>query len=108
MLKEHMRANLLWLPVREVTHAGTRESKADRIAKLEPFYKNHAVFHCNHLKGGVLEEQLLRFKPGGGVHDDYPDALAMALEVVRDAQTRRTADGPNMFRGEVRYPSTGY
>lgn len=107
-LKEHMRANMVWLPIKEVTHAGTRESKGDRIARLEPFYKNHAVFHCNHLKGGKLEEQLLRFKPGGGVHDDYPDALAMAMEVVRDRPERRRQASFNMFPREPRYDSTGY
>jgi predicted phage terminase large subunit-like protein len=108
MLKEHMRNELLYMPVREITHAGTRESKADRIAKLEPLYRTHSVFHCTHIKSSKLEEQLLRFKPGGGVHDDYPDALAMACEVIREGQVKRAGEGPSMFSRRPRYESTGY
>ncbi|GAF85885.1 unnamed protein product [marine sediment metagenome] len=114
MLQEWMKKELIYLPVHEVTHAGTVETKSDRIARLEPLYRAHAVFHVEHLKGSKLETELLRFMPGGATHDDYPDAMSMATEVVREGHLhRRTvnkkptkltyvgASGP-------RYPATGY
>ena len=107
MLREHMRNEVIWLPIREVTHAGTSESKADRIAKVEPFYRTHSVFHCSHLKGGILEDQLERFKPGGGAHNDYPDALSMALEVVKEGHAKKQPTKA-FTTHQPRYRSTNY
>ncbi len=84
MLKEWMQKEMIYLPIKELTHAGTNESKAERIATLEPLYRARSVFHTEHIKNSKLEEQLRRFKPGGRSHDDYPDALAMCVELVKE------------------------
>ena len=89
MLKEWMHTEHVYLPITEVTHAGTMETKGDRIARLEPLYRSHSVFHVQHIKNSKLETQLLRFMPGGASHDDYPDALAMATEIVKEGHLRR-------------------
>ena len=109
MLKDWMKQETIYLPLREVTHAGTVETKSDRIARLEPLYRAHAVFHVQHLKNSKLEMQLLRFRPGGGTHDDYPDALSMATEVVKEGHMqRRTQKRPTKISYSPRYSSTGY
>ena len=114
MLQEWMKTEQIYLPIKEVTHAGTTETKADRIARLEPLYRSHAVFHVQHLKSSKFETQLLRFLPGGATHDDYPDALAMATEIVRPGhmQKREQLSKPGRVTyagvGGPRYKSTGY
>ena len=110
MLKEWMQKEMVWLPLREVKHAGGVNSKADRIATLEPEYRARRVFHAEHIKHSKLEEQLLRFKPGGRSHDDYPDALAQCLELVKEGhlQRRRRTRGFTLGYGSPTYESTGY
>jgi predicted phage terminase large subunit-like protein len=112
MLREWMKQEMIYLPIKEVTHAGTTETKADRIARLEPLYRSHAVFHVEHLKNSKLEMQLMRFRPGGATHDDYPDALSMATEVVREGhlgrRTKKKATKITYGGGPPRYQSTGY
>lgn len=108
--QEWMRTEQKYFPIKEVTHAGTTETKADRIARLEPLYRAHAMFHVQHLRNSKLETQLLRFMPGGATHDDYPDALAMATEVVREghlAGKPRQRSGRLVY-GPPQYSSTGY
>lgn len=102
--KQWLQGEMTYLPLREVSHSGTQESKAERIASLEPQYRSHAVFHCENVRGSKLEEQLLRFKPGSRIHDDYPDALATAIECVREGHMRQ----PVPQRAKPRYASTGY
>jgi predicted phage terminase large subunit-like protein len=109
MLQDWMKQEMIYLPIKEVTHAGTVESKSDRIARLEPLYRAHAVFHVEHLKNSKLELELLRFRPGGATHDDYPDALSMATEVVREGHiARRERKKPTKITYSPRYSSTGY
>ena len=111
-LKEWMQKEMVWLPIRELPHAGTDESKADRIATLEPEYRARRIFHAENLRGSKLEEQLLRFKPGGRAHDDYPDALAMAVETIRPGhlgQAERNKRRNRLLTYQPIYPdSTGY
>ena len=112
-LQDWMKQELIYLPLKEVSHAGTVESKSDRIARLEPIYRSRSVFHVEHLKNSKLEMQLMRFRPGGAVHDDYPDALSTAVEVVRDGHLyhrKRTAKPTRITYGGggPRYQSTGY
>jgi len=109
-LKDWMKTQGIYLPVKEITHAGTVETKSDRIARLEPLYRSHSVFHVQHLKNSKLEMQLLRFKPGGAGHDDYPDALSMAVEVISDGHMtkRQLRVGPSRLTLVPRYKSTGY
>ena len=110
MLKEWMRSEGKYLPIKEVTHAGTTETKADRIARMEPMYRAHSVFHVQHLKNSKLEMQLMRFLPGGATHDDYPDAMAMATEIIKEGHMirRQQRTGPTRMRPRPRYRSTGW
>lgn len=107
-LQDWCRGELLYLPLLELKRGGTRESKSDRIGALEPRYRSRSVFHLDHLKGGKLEEQLLRFKPGGAVHDDYPDALAMAVESIQEGLQGQTKQLQFGRQRKPLYRSTGY
>ncbi len=102
-----MKENLVFLPLKEVTRGGSLESKADRIGKLEPLYRAHSIWHMSHLKGGKLEEQLLRFNPGGAVHDDYPDALSTAVAGIAEGHLRKQS-GSMFGPPRRRYESTGF
>ncbi len=82
-LEERMRAEGIYLPIREIKRSG-RGAKSDEILKLQPFYRSHSIFHFKSMKNGKLEEQLIRFKPGSRIHDDYPDSLAMCFELIRE------------------------
>jgi predicted phage terminase large subunit-like protein len=110
MMQDWMKSEMVHLPIKEVTHAGTTETKADRIARMEPLYRSHSVFHVQNLKSSKLEMQLMRFLPGGATHDDYPDALAMAIEIVKDGHLvrRKARTRPSGLTYAPRYPSTGY
>jgi predicted phage terminase large subunit-like protein len=83
VINDRMRGQGIYLPLRELKRSG-RKAKSDEIRKLQPYYTAHSIFHFRSLKGGKLEEQLIRFKPGSSIHDDYPDALAMAFQLVRE------------------------
>jgi phage terminase large subunit-like protein len=105
-LKEWLYQEVRYLPLQEVTRGGTRESKADRIGRLEPLYRSHSVWHLKHVTNSKLEEQLLRFAPGGAVHDDYPDALSTALEAVKEGHMKQAQRTQPSYK--PRYPSMGY
>jgi predicted phage terminase large subunit-like protein len=105
-LHDWMRSNLVHLPLKELKRGGSRESKADRISALEPLYRSHSIFHVPQIKGSILEEQLLRFKPGGNVHDDYPDALTMAVETIREGLQKRSGSIFGLHQ-KPRYPRMG-
>ncbi|MBX3315752.1 MAG: phage terminase large subunit [Phycisphaeraceae bacterium] len=84
----------LCLPVRKITHTS---DKLGRIQSLQPLVVNGTLrFSRKHRK---LMEQLIQFP--FAAHDDGPDALALAVEVVRqpvcyvtdlDALARRRAN----------------
>lgn len=105
--KQWLQSRLLYLPIKPVSHSGTVATKAERIGSLEPLYRSHSIFHTEHIKGSKLEDQLLRFKPGGRAHDDYPDALSTAIEIVREGHMRQKTR-PVIMRRQPRYSSTGY
>jgi phage terminase large subunit-like protein len=107
-LKEWMKNETKYYPLLEVTRGGSRESKADRIGRLEPLYRSHAVWHLKHLTNSKLEEQLLRFAPGGAVHDDYPDALSTAVEAVREGHLRRKLNEVKQPSYTPKYSKMGY
>jgi predicted phage terminase large subunit-like protein len=83
VINDRMRSQGIYLPIRELKRSG-RRAKSDEIRKLQPYYSAHSIFHFKSLRNGKLEEQLVRFKPGSTIHDDYPDALAMAFQLVRE------------------------
>lgn len=51
------------------------------IKKMQPWYEGRFVWHNIKLKGGALEEQLIRFPKGK--NDDAPDACQMLFEVLK-------------------------
>ncbi len=66
----------LYLPVRKITHTS---DKLGRIQSLQPLIVNGTLrFSRKHRK---LVEQLIQFP--FAAHDDGPDALALAVEVMR-------------------------
>ncbi len=87
------------------------KASKDRIFSLHTPYVYRNIFHADAVKNSKLEEQLLRFQPGGKEHDDYPDVLAMLW--VNATKKRHRARGAN--RGwkvgnihTPRYQSTGH
>ena len=94
VIQDRMRSEGIYLPLRELKRSG-RQSKSDHIRKLQPYYVAHNIFHFKSLRNGPLEEQLIRFKPGSRIHDDYPDSLAMCLELIREGYQRGRARANN-------------
>lgn len=72
-LRKRAREGGIWLPIEEINAHGSKEG---RILRLQDDYAYKRVWHAPHLRNSKLEEQLIRFVPGGTAHDDYPDALA--------------------------------
>jgi predicted phage terminase large subunit-like protein len=79
----------IYLPIRELKRGG-RKTKSDEIRKMQPFYRAHSVFHFKSFRNTPLETQLIRFKPGSSIHDDYPDSLAMCFELIREGYQLNT------------------
>ena len=102
-IQDRMSSEGFYLPLRPLTRGG-RLTKADYILRLQPYYNAHSIFHMEHLKNGKLEEQLIRFKPGSKIHDDYPDSLAMCLELIDDTHQlhRQRRKNPQRAR-RIRY-----
>lgn len=75
------------LPLRGVTH---RLAKETRLAGLSPLVERGLVrFDPAHSDQALLIEQLTHF-PSPGVHDDGPDALEAAVELLKGT-------GPNVY-----------
>ncbi len=64
------------VPYEEVNW-GRGDAKRDRIQALVTPYQYGQIFHAKNLKSSKLEIQELKWKPGGKVHDDWPDMMAM-------------------------------
>lgn len=80
----------VYLPVRKVTHTS---DKLGRIQSLEPLVVNGTLrFSRKHRK---LIEQMIQFPMAA--HDDGPDALALAVEVLR--QPMCWVSDPDAFPG---------
>lgn len=105
VIEDRMRAKGIYLPLRELKRSG-RQAKPDEIRKLQPYYVAHAIYHFASLRNSKLEEQLIRFKPGSRIHDDYPDSLAMAFQLVTEgyqtARQRSSADFQRQRRSRLK------
>ena len=91
-LVEEMKKREVYLPIQTVNHSTKKEL---RIRGLIPLYKTGVIYHRrNQLK---LESQLLNFPMGD--HDDYPDSLAMQLQVIShtDKETRSYEEAAEAF-----------
>lgn len=55
------------------------------LTRLEPRYSQHVIFHRQDM--GELEHQLLRFP--SGAHDDLPDALQGAVQLLQYPKIQR-------------------
>jgi len=80
------------LPIQPIEHYGSDNSKAARIRKLIPTYKQGQLYHLGAGEGylnvdpsqRILESELLQFRGDkSGGHDDVIDALAMCFEVIQ-------------------------
>jgi predicted phage terminase large subunit-like protein len=72
------------LPVKGITH---RIAKETRVAGLSPLLERGKIrFIRGHSDQELLVEQLLYF-PSRTLHDDGPDALEGAIDLVRDVPT---------------------
>jgi len=49
-----------------------------RVTKLEPYYETYRIWHAEHMRGGILEQELLGFVGGmsRGMSDDVADAMS--------------------------------
>jgi len=64
------------------------EKKEVRIQRLDPYLANRQLkFHPHNPDCKILAEQLMMF-PSKGYHDDGPDALEMAIRLIRHITTR--------------------
>lgn len=97
VIQDRMRSEGIYLPLRELKRSG-RSAKSDHIRKLQPYYVAHNIFHFKSLRNGPLEEQLIRFKPGSRIHDDYPDSLAMCIELIREGYQKGRSRATNNMR----------
>ena len=69
------------LPLTELK-APSNTKKELRIKGLEPYYKNHMVYHARWMR--ELEDQLTAFTPEGmkAKHDDLIDALSYQIDLL--------------------------
>lgn len=107
----HKRAKELGLHVPYETFTSTSgKASKDRVFALHTPYTYHQIFHAEEVKNSKLEEQLLRFQPGGKEHDDYPDMLSM-IWVNATKRRYREKKQRGWKVGNIhtpRYPTTGY
>lgn len=106
-----------YLPIEEIhqTMQGTGKKKA-RIQSMQEVYAYKRIWHARKLENCKGEDQLLRWAPEGGGHDDWPDVLAMWYAhatnrryLPRDVDPASVA-GPrkfNIMNRRPRYQHTG-
>jgi hypothetical protein len=109
-LRKEARDLGITLPIDEVTASlhGTGK-KDERIAAIQPDYAYKRVWHERKLKNSRGEEQLLKWQPNSGGHDDFPDVLAHCiLEATKKRYSSRSAKRKLRTIGGrgVRYRST--
>lgn len=69
-----------------ITELKNTNKKEDRIKGLQPMYKTGVIYHREGML--KLEDQLLSFPLG--LHDDYPDALSMMIQLVENTHHPRS------------------
>ena len=76
-LKRRAREMGLFLPVLDNPSSlyGTGK-KVARISALQEYYSYRQIWHAIHLKNCPGEQEMLRWKPVGALHDDWIDVLA--------------------------------
>lgn len=96
MFQDECRRRHQYPLIEEVKSDGTR--KDFRIRALQPYYENGKVFHVKGAAGmDKYERQLLSFPTGR--HDDYPDAVAQVLKIMRPGQKPKApAPHPDSFQ----------
>lgn len=96
MFQDECRRRQQYPLIEEVKSDGTR--KEFRIRALQPYYENGKVYHVKGAPGmEKYERQLLSFPTGR--HDDYPDAVAQVLKIMRPGQKPKApAPHPDSFQ----------
>lgn len=85
-LQKELKERGLFIKIIEVHH---NKKKTDRILGLQPLYEAQCVYHHPGLKGGKLEEQLLKFPRSR--RDDIADALASILDIIKAKRPKKKA-----------------
>jgi predicted phage terminase large subunit-like protein len=95
MFQDECRRRHQYPLIEEVMSDGTR--KDFRIRALQPYYQNKKIFHVKGAPGmDKYERQLLGFPTGR--HDDYPDAVAQVLKIMRPgAKPKAPKPHPDSF-----------
>lgn len=94
------RASMLGInPPWEEVSWGKGEAKKDRIKVLVNPYIYGQIEHAQHLKNSKLEVQQRQWKPGGKVHDDWPDMEAMIW--INATKHKRRKKGTSWKVGSV-------
>lgn len=83
LLKEAMRKRNKFLIFKDLMWDKDKITRI--VTRLEPRYSQHTVFHKHGM--GELENQLIRIP--NGVHDDLPDALQGAVQLLQYPKTRK-------------------
>ena len=83
LLKELKRRRLL-VRIIELHH---NKKKSDRILGLQALYECQSVYHHPGMKGGKLEEQLLKHPRSR--RDDVADAFAQILDIIQPRSTKK-------------------
>ena len=73
--EEEMRKRGVYFMIEDIKSTSKKE---ERVKGLQPLYKTGVIYHREGML--KLEEQLLAFPYG--LHDDYPDCLAMMLKLI--------------------------
>lgn len=80
-IEEEQRKRGVYFAISEIKSLNKKE---ERIKGLQPMFKTGIMFmRKNEMK---LEEQLLSFPKG--LHDDYPDALSMQIQLMENTHRR--------------------
>lgn len=80
-IEEEMKKRSQYFMIDELRNTNKKE---ERIKGLQPMYKTGVIYHREGML--KLEDQLLSFPYG--LHDDYPDALAMMIQLIEGTSQR--------------------
>ena len=97
LLREEMFRRKMYFEIEEIKHKTRKQERI--LGVLQPRYAARYVFHARPFP--KLEQQLLDFN--GKNHDDYPDAVAMAVSLL-DPYAAQAAD-PDIDLAKDEYKS---
>ena len=78
-LKERMKREKFWMNLVPLK-SNTTQNKEYLIKSLQGWYESGCIYHLETMRGGELEEELLRFPKSR--YDDVADSLQMHQEII--------------------------